>query len=85
MSRQRLRPSLNESYDIEHVLVRGPRSLGLSILRIIGEDSVKDNTAEVHAYVPSDVASFLLNEKRNDVINIEKTNNVNILININEK
>ena len=41
VSRQRLRPSLNESYDIEHVLVRGPRSLGQSILRIIGEDSAR--------------------------------------------
>ena len=48
VSRQRLRPSLNESYDIEHVLVRGPRSLGQSILKIIGEDSAKDNTSEIH-------------------------------------
>jgi ribonuclease E len=80
VSRQRLRPSLNESYDIEHVLVRGPRSLGQSILRIIGEDSAKDNTGEIHVYVPSDVASYLLNEKRYDIINIEKTNNIKILV-----
>ena len=80
VSRQRLRPSLNESYDIEHVLVRGPRSLGQSILRIIGEDSAKDNTGEIQVYVPSDVASYLLNEKRNDIINIEKTNNIRILV-----
>ena len=80
VSRQRLRPSLNESYDIEHVLVRGPRSLGLSILRIIGEDSAKDNTGEIQVYVPSDVASFLLNEKRQDIINIEKSNNIRVLV-----
>ena len=80
VSRQRLRPSLNESYDIEHVLVRGPRSLGQSILRIIGEDAAKDNTGEIHVYVPADVASYLLNEKRYDIINIEKTNNIKILI-----
>ena len=80
VSRQRLRPSLNESYDIEHVLVRGPRSLGQSILRIIGEDSAKDNTGEIQVYVPSDVASYLLNEKRNDIINIEKTNNIRVLV-----
>ena len=80
VSRQRLRPSLNESYDIEHVLVRGPRSLGQSILRIIGEDSAKDNTGEIQVYVPADVASYLLNEKRNDIINIEKTNNIRVLI-----
>ena len=80
VSRQRLRPSLNESYDIEHVLVRGPRSLGQSILRIVGEDAAKDNTGEIHVYVPSDVASYLLNEKRYDIINIEKTNKIKILV-----
>ena len=80
VSRQRLRPSLNESYDIEHVLVRGPRSLGLSILRIVGEDAAKDNTGEIHVYVPADVASYLLNEKRYDIISIEKTNNVKVLV-----
>lgn len=80
VSRQRLRPSLNESYDIEHVLVRGPRSLGQSILRIIGEDSAKDNTAEIQVFVPSDVASYLLNEKRTDIIRIERANNIRVII-----
>ncbi len=80
VSRQRLRPSLNESYDIEHVLVRGPRSLGQSILRIIGEDAVKDNTGEIYVYVPADVASYLLNEKRNEIINIERSNNIKVLV-----
>ena len=80
ISRQRLRPSLNESYDIEHVLVRGPRSLGLSILRIVSEDAAKENTGEIHVYVPSDVASYLLNEKRYDIISIEKTNKVKVLV-----
>ena len=80
ISRQRLRPSLNESYDIEHVLVRGPRSLGLSILRIIGEDAAKEKTGEIHVYVPSDVASYLLNEKRYDIISIEQTNKIRVLV-----
>ncbi len=80
VSRQRLRPSLNESYDIEHVLVRGPRSIGISILRIIGEDAAKENTGEIHVYVPSDVASYLLNEKRYDIINIEKSNKIKVLV-----
>ena len=71
ISRQRLKPSLNETYDIEHVLVRGPRSIGQSILRIIGEDVAKDNTAEIQVYVPADVASYLLNEKRRDILSIE--------------
>ena len=80
ISRQRLKPSLNETYDIEHVLVRGPRSLGQSILRIIGEDVAKDNTAEIQVYVPADVASYLLNEKRRDIISIEDSTGVKILI-----
>ena len=80
VSRQRLRPSLNESYDIEHVLVRGPRSLGISILRIISEDAAKENTGEIHVFAPSDVASYLLNEKRYDIINIEKSNKIKVLV-----
>ena len=80
ISRQRLKPSLNETYDIEHVLVRGPRSIGQSILRIIGEDVAKDNTAEIQVYVPADVASYLLNEKRRDILSIEDSTAVKILI-----
>ena len=80
ISRQRLRPSLNETYDIEHVLVRGPRSLGQSILRIVSEDSAKENTGEIQVFVPSDVASYLLNEKRNDITTIEKTNDIKIVV-----
>jgi len=80
ISRQRLKPSLNETYDIEHVLVRGPRSIGQSILRIIGEDVSKDNTAEIQVYVPADVASYLLNEKRRDILSIEDSTGVKILI-----
>ena len=80
LSRQRLRPSLEETYDIQHVQVRGTRSLGQSILRIIGEDAAKENTGEIHVYVPADVSSYLLNEKRRDIIAIENNYKVNILI-----
>ena len=80
ISRQRLKPSLNETYDIEHVLVRGPRSIGQSILRIIGEDVAKENTAEIQVFVPADVASYLLNEKRRDILSIEDSSGVKILI-----
>ena len=80
LSRQRLRPSLEETYDIQHVQVRGTRSLGQSILRIIGEDAAKENTGEIHVYVPADVSSYLLNEKRRDIITIENTYQVNILV-----
>ena len=80
LSRQRLRPSLDETYDIQHIQVRGTRSLGQSILRIIGEDAAKENTGEIHVYVPADVSSYLLNEKRRDIIAIENTYQVNILV-----
>ena len=80
LSRQRLRPSLEETYDIQHVQVRGTRSLGQSILRIISEDAAKESTGEIHVYVPADVSSYLLNEKRRDIIAIENTYQVNILI-----
>ena len=80
LSRQRLRPSLEETYDIQHVQVRGARSLGQSILRIISEDAAKENTGEIHVYVPADVSSYLLNEKRRDIISIENNYHVNILI-----
>ncbi|MBL6702278.1 MAG: Rne/Rng family ribonuclease, partial [SAR86 cluster bacterium] len=80
LSRQRLRPSLEETYDIQHVQIRGTRSLGQSILRIIGEDAAKENTGEIHVYVPADVSSYLLNEKRRDIIAIENTYQVNIVI-----
>ncbi len=80
LSRQRLRPSLNETYDIEHVLVRGPKSLGQSILRIVGEDAAKENTAEIHVFVPADVASYLLNEKRREIITIENMNKVTVIV-----
>ena len=80
LSRQRLRPSLEETYDIQHVQIRGTRSLGQSILRIIGEDAAKENTGEIHVYVPADVSSYLLNEKRRDIIAIENTYQVSILV-----
>tara|TARA_S200000501_G_scaffold116231_1_gene109257 strand:- start:2393 stop:4435 length:2043 start_codon:yes stop_codon:yes gene_type:complete len=80
LSRQRLRPSLEETYDIQHVQVRGTRSLGQSILRIISEDAAKENTGEIHVYVPADVSSYLLNEKRRDIIAIENSYQVNILV-----
>src|SRR6478609_9172829 len=86
LSRQRLRPALAESayipcprcYGIGHI--RGTESTALHILRIIQEESMKDNTAQVVAQVPVDVATFLLNEKRTDVMTIETRFKVNVLL-----
>ncbi|MFC3395266.1 ribonuclease E [Brenneria rubrifaciens] len=77
MSRQRLSPSLGESS--HHVCprcsgtgtVRDNESLSLSILRLIEEEALKENTKEVHAIVPVPIASYLLNEKRDAVNAIE--------------
>ncbi|WCG84409.1 ribonuclease E [Pectobacterium sp. A5351] len=78
MSRQRLSPSLGESS--HHVCprcsgtgtIRDNESLSLSILRLIEEEALKENTKEVHAIVPVQIASYLLNEKRDAVNAIEK-------------
>jgi ribonuclease E len=86
MSRQRLRPSIGETSQgvcprcsgTGHV--RGVESLALSVLRLMEEEAIKDNTQQVQAQVPVPVATYLLNEKRRSVFHIEKHHNVNILI-----
>lgn len=86
MSRQRLRPSLGESaYHVcprcsGHGTVRGTESLALSVLRIIEEESIKDNTGQIEAQLPINVATYLLNEKRKAVHSVEKRHNVELLI-----
>jgi ribonuclease E len=86
MSRQRLKPALAEGSSIPcprcggsgHV--RDTESSALQILRIIQEESMKDNTAAVHAQVPVEVASFLLNEKRPEIAKIELKQRINVLL-----
>ncbi len=86
MSRQRLKPALSEGSSIPcprcggsgHI--RDTESSALQILRIIQEESMKDNTAAVHCQVPVEVASFLLNEKRTEISKIELKQRVNVLM-----
>ncbi len=87
MSRQRLRPSLEElTFETcprceGQGTIRGIRSLALSILRLMEEEAQKDYTSEVQAFVPLDVASFLLNEKRTAISEMERRHpGVRILI-----
>ncbi|VAX14261.1 Ribonuclease E [hydrothermal vent metagenome] len=86
MSRQRLRPSLGESSQgvcprcSGQGSIRGVESLSLSILRVLEEEAMKENTARVVAQVPVDVASFLLNEKRDVLSEIEKRHGLNLLL-----
>ena len=86
MSRQRLKPALSEGASIPcprcggagHI--RDTESSALQILRIIQEESMKDNSAAVHAQVPVEVASFLLNEKRSEIAKIELQQRINVLL-----
>ena len=86
MSRQRLRPSLGESTRITcprcsgQGTIRGIESLALSIIRIIEEEALKDNTAQVRTILPVEVAAYLLNEKRQAVVEIEKRQGVSVII-----
>ena len=86
LSRQRLRPSIGETsyspcprcHGTGHI--RGTESTALHILRIVQEEAMKDNTASVHAQVPVDVATFLLNEKRVDLQLIEARHRVSVTL-----
>jgi ribonuclease E len=86
MSRQRLRPSLGES---SHIVcprcqgwgaVRSIESLSLSILRLVGEEARKDRSAKIIAEVPVDVGTYLLNEKRAWIGEIEERDGVQIIV-----
>ncbi|HBS27281.1 MAG TPA: ribonuclease E/G, partial [Gammaproteobacteria bacterium] len=86
LSRQRLRPSLGEaSQEVcrvceGHGTVRSAESLSLSILRLLGEEAAKDHTGTILAHLPVDVATFLLNEKRADIAEMEKLQKVRIVL-----
>ncbi|GAA0751668.1 Rne/Rng family ribonuclease [Ideonella azotifigens] len=86
LSRQRLRPALSEGSHITcprcngtgHI--RDTESSALQILRIIQEESMKENTAAVHVQVPVEVTSFLLNEKRTEITKIELKQRTTVLL-----
>jgi ribonuclease E len=86
LSRQRLQPSLGETSHIPcprchgtgHI--RGTESSALHILRILQEEAMKENSSAIHAQVPVDVATFLLNEKRADIYGIESRHNVRVVL-----
>lgn len=90
MSRQRLKPSLGESSQITcprcsgHGTIRGIDSLGLSVLRIIEEESMKENTGRILAQLPVNVATFLLNDKRDIISEIESRQKITVTLIPNE-
>ncbi|MCK5535419.1 MAG: Rne/Rng family ribonuclease [Bacteroidales bacterium] len=86
MSRQRLRSSLGESSQIVcprcngQGSIRGVESLSLSILRLIEEEAMKDKTSKLIVKVPVKVATYLLNEKRIMLLEIEERQEINIVL-----
>ncbi len=86
MSRQRLRLSLGES--AQEVCprcegrgtVRNIQSHGLSITRLIEEEALKEKTAEIQVQLPAEMATFIINEKRNFIKDIEKRHSVSVMI-----
>lgn len=86
LSRQRLRPSLGESNYIPCTrcqgtgFIRGTDSSALHVLRIIQEEAMKENTSALHVQLPVDVATYLLNEKRAEIYDIEVRQKINIIL-----
>ncbi|MGD8583353.1 MAG: ribonuclease E [Gammaproteobacteria bacterium] len=86
MSRQRLKPSLGESTQIicprctGHGTIRTVESLALSLIRIMEEEALKENTARVDVHVPVDVATYMLNEKRKAINEIEQQTRIRMVI-----
>ncbi|MDP6190606.1 MAG: hypothetical protein QF872_07350, partial [Gammaproteobacteria bacterium] len=86
MSRQRLRPSLGETSGIVcprcngQGSIRDVSSLALSIIRLINEEASKERSAEIRAVLPVNMATYLLNEKRDQILEIEKNNDLRILV-----
>lgn len=90
MSRQRLRPSLRETTSricprcVGQGTIRGTRSLALSILRLVEEEAQKEFSSEIRTITPVSVATFLLNEKRKEISEIEKRHDTKIVVIPNE-
>jgi ribonuclease E len=86
MSRQRLKPSLGESTQIVcprctgHGTIRTVESLALSLIRIMEEEALKESTARVDVHVPVDVATYMLNEKRKAINEIEQQTGIKMII-----
>jgi len=86
LSRQRLRPALSEGSHITCPrcngvgVIRDTDSSALHILRILQEEAMKENTAAIHAQVPVDVATYLLNEKRADIAKLEARHRISVVL-----
>lgn len=90
MSRQRIRPSLDEHSQINcprckgQGRIRNVKSLSLAILRVVHENAIKPQTAQIQIQVPTDVASYILNEQRKSIYEIEKRYKIRLIVIPNE-
>ncbi|QTF94134.1 ribonuclease E, partial [Halomonas sp. BM-2019] len=86
MSRQRLRPSLGETSGVVcprcdgQGTIRDVRSISLSIMRLIEEEAMKERSAQIRAILPVPVATYLLNEKRAVLADIERRQSVKVVL-----
>ncbi|NKC13404.1 MAG: Rne/Rng family ribonuclease [Gammaproteobacteria bacterium] len=86
MSRQRLRPSLGDSHLVVcsrcngQGVIRSTESLSLSILRLVEEEAMKEKTGKVAVRLPLEVGTFLLNEKREAIVEIETRHGVGVVM-----
>ncbi|WP_240665368.1 ribonuclease E [Cobetia sp. ICG0124] len=86
MSRQRLRPSLGETSGVVcprcdgQGTIRDVRSMALSIMRLIEEEAMKERSSQIRAILPVPVATYLLNEKRATLFDIERRQGVNVVL-----
>src|SRR5690625_7274557 len=84
LSRQRLRPALNAGSHITCPrctgtgVIRDSESSALHVLRLLQEEAMKEGTAAIHAQLPVDVSTLLLNEKRHDLTKIESQFNITL-------
>lgn len=86
MSRQRLRPSLSAARDIVcprcvgRGTIRGVDVLSLNMIRLIEEEAIKESTTQVILEVPPEVATFLINEKRQAILDIERKHHIKVIL-----
>jgi ribonuclease E len=86
MSRQRLRPALNEASQgicprcHGQGVIRSVQSLSLSIIHLLEEKAAKENAQKIHVQAPIDLATYLINEYREKINKIEQDTNTNIII-----
>ncbi|MBB3231610.1 ribonuclease E [Halomonas stenophila] len=86
MSRQRLRPSLGETSGVVcprcdgQGTIRDVRSLSLSVMRLLEEEAMKERSAQIRAILPVPVATYLLNEKRGVLAEIERRQGVRVVL-----